>query len=358
MRIIDKLKALFFGTRKKEQQLFLPDNDEFANEDIRTRYAVRPVKNPREPALEECIEEFIKQYRLQEDISPENPNKSYNAFRRMFCDQPEPMGNNYKNQQSLMKFVKKHGGRTSTQYSNDRAVFMHISGEIGIDEKKNHEVEKLYINCERKDISLLAGVIYREIRNVAGEKLQMKCISEQYFRDDEQREGEKTIKNYQRNDKIVIYAVDHKMAEIITEKINALRLKKTKLFATVKAVPLLPKKCGFIGVGKENRGASAKTPLGYASGRTYNEFLSDIMFQSIVAGFDENISGTSSGHDSNPEERMSQYVSIYNNMIPDQRNAIISKSRGIFLQICRENNVNTIYTPTITGRNQTVQKSL
>lgn len=358
MSIIDKLKAWVFGTQKKEQQLFLPASDEFVNKDIKTTYAVKTVKNPREPALEECIEEFIKQYGLQENINPESSNKSYNAFIRMFCNQPETMGNNYKNQKSLMNFIKKNGDMTATQYSNGRVVFMHISGKIGINEKKDHEVEKLYINCDRKDIALLTGAIYREIRGVAGEKLQMKCISEQYFSADEQREEEKEIKNYQRNDKIVIYAVNHKMAEVIAEKINALRLKKPELFATVKSVPLLPKKCGFIGVGKNNSRASAKTPLGYASGRTYNEFLSDIMFQSIVASFDENISGTSSGHNINPEERMSQYVSIYNNMIPEQRNAIISKSRDIFLQVCRENSVSTRETPITRGQEQTVGKIL
>lgn len=80
------------------------------------------------------------------------------------------------------------------------------------------------------------------------------------------------------------------------------------------------------------------------------------MLQSIVAGFDDNISGTSSGHELSPDERMSEYISIYGEMILEKRNAIISKSKEIFLQICRENNVNTIYTPT-NARENNLQKN-
>ena len=46
---------------------------------------------PKEHQLEECIAEFIKQYTIQEDINPKSNSKSYKAFRRLFCDQEEPI---------------------------------------------------------------------------------------------------------------------------------------------------------------------------------------------------------------------------------------------------------------------------
>lgn len=211
---------------------------------------------------------------------------------------------------------------------------------------------KLYINCDRKNIALLTGAIYREISTIAGEKLQMKCVSEQLYKDYKKREESKIIKNYQRNDKIVIYAENAEVAEKMAERIYQLRLKHPELFSETKTMPLLPKKYGFIGYGKETRGAHAKTPVGIASGKTYNDYMSDIMFQCIVAGFDDNISGTSSGHIDSPEERMSEYVKIYENMLPEQRNAIISKSKEIFLQVCKGSRVNTIYTPVVEEERQ------
>ena len=42
---------------------------------------------------------------------------------------------------------------------------------------------------------------------------------------------------------------------------------------------------------------------------------------------------------------MSEYVKIYSEMLSEQRNAILGKSKEVFLQVCRENRVNTIYTP-------------
>ena len=145
------------------------------------------------------------------------------------------------------------------------------------------------------------------------------------------------------------------MTEFIAKKINELRVEKPELFSTVRTMPLLPKMCGFIGVGKEELHQHAKTPIGYAAGSTYNDYLSDILFQSIVAGFDKKLSRTSSGHELSPEERMSEYISIYHEMIPEQKKEIINKSKEIFLQICRDNNVNTIYTPTSTRENQSAK---
>lgn len=257
-------------------------------------------------------------------------------------------GHNEREQEKLKKIVQKRGYIIGNQYSNNRNVFLHIMGKIGIDEHKDKDFVKLYINCDRKNIALLTGAIFGEICNVAGDKLQMKCISEQFLKEDKQRENSNQIKNYQRNDKIVIYAENDKKAEIIAEKIKNLRIKYPNLFSENKFTPLLPKKYGFIGYGKEKYNNQAKTPVGIASGRTYNEYMSDILCKCIIAGFDDNISGTSAGKSVEPEKRMSEYVRIYSEMLPEQRNAILSKSKEIFLQVCKAHGVNTIYTPVVT----------
>lgn len=85
MRIIENLKK-FFNIRQEKEQKYLPSGQE----NIRDKYRVQQLPNiPKEPTLEECMEEFIKQYSFQEDINSGSSNKSYNAFRRMFCDQEE-----------------------------------------------------------------------------------------------------------------------------------------------------------------------------------------------------------------------------------------------------------------------------
>lgn len=251
-------------------------------------------------------------------------------------------GHNEREQEKLEKIVKKRGYLIGNQYSNNRNVFLHIMGNLGV---KSHDVVKLYINCERKNIALLTGAIFGEICGMVGDKLQMKCISEQYMEEDKQREEANPIKNYQRNDKIVIFSESEREAEMIAEKIRELRIKYPNLFSEKKAMPLLPKKYGFIGYGKETYNSYAKTPVGIASGRTYNDYMSNIMFDCVVAGFDENICGTSTGHSIGPEQRMSEYVKIYNEMLPEQRLEILNKCKTFFLQVCKENGVNTIYTP-------------
>lgn len=90
MGIIDKLKE-FFESKSKRNQLYLPANEVFNDdvEDIKQTYRVKLPKKEKEPTLEACIEEFIKQYSLQEEINSNSSNKSYNAFRRMYCSHVE-----------------------------------------------------------------------------------------------------------------------------------------------------------------------------------------------------------------------------------------------------------------------------
>lgn len=342
MNILDKIKEFFQKLQKKDQTLYLPVNNTINNQKPINKYAVKLVGNPKEPTLEECIDEFIKQYLIQERDNPKRSGKAYRAFRGMFCTQEE-MGNNDKNQIRLKEFVRRQGYSIAHQFSNGRIAYMHISGKDGIDEKRDKEAEKLYINCDRKNIAVLTGAIFNKIRDIAGDKLQMKCISEQYMEEHIEEEERNAIKNYQRNDKIVIYAEDSIKAQKMAEKINELRTENPELFTAIKSTPILQKKLGFIGTAKNTMHFQAKTPSGYATGRTYNDFLSDVMLQSVVSAFDNELTGTSSGHDSYIEERMSQYVSLYPQMIPEQRNDIISKSKLAFLQICQENRINTTY---------------
>lgn len=89
MSIINRLKKIL-GI--KEEQLYLPVGKEKNNstKDFRGNLRMQQLpKNSQEPTLEECMEEFIKQYLLQEKINPESQNKPYNAFRRIFCNQEE-----------------------------------------------------------------------------------------------------------------------------------------------------------------------------------------------------------------------------------------------------------------------------
>lgn len=87
---------------------------------------------PREPSIEECIEEYIKQYSVQEELKPGSSymSKSYRAFRRMFCDKKENEGNNKKNQSKLYNKLRKLGYivdyQTSGSDKEDKLVYMHI----------------------------------------------------------------------------------------------------------------------------------------------------------------------------------------------------------------------------------------
>lgn len=91
MNIIEKLKKLL-GI--KQDKLYLPIIEEKQNiaKEFNEKYRVKQLLQiPKEPSLEECIVEFLKQYHLQEKINHDSRHKSYKAFIRMFCDQEEEM---------------------------------------------------------------------------------------------------------------------------------------------------------------------------------------------------------------------------------------------------------------------------
>ena len=226
-------------------------------------------------------------------------------------------------------------------------MLLHIyRGKNGIESNKwENKTEKLYINCDRKNIALLTGAIIKEIKGVVGDKLQMKYLCEQTLSDFIENEKNNPIKNYQRNEKIVIYAEDHDKAEIIADLINQLRIKQPQLFSTTKVNPLIPKKYGFIGIGKELDNDYAIFPSGVASGVTCNDYMADIMLQSIVSGFDEHFKIDYNNCTESISERMTQYVSIFSEMKEEQKKEILGQCKQIFLESCKKSKVNTVYTP-------------
>ena len=66
MKIIDVLKKIL-GIKPNQEQLYLPvsqENDETHKFRQNCRIQQQLPNNPKEPTLEECMDEFIKQYSL------------------------------------------------------------------------------------------------------------------------------------------------------------------------------------------------------------------------------------------------------------------------------------------------------
>lgn len=311
--------------------------------DFRKKYKVPPTPNLREPSFEECIDAFINKYLFINNLNPDNDTIDYSAFISIFCDKEEDIGSNFKEQQKLMQLVKQQGYQTAPQISDDRIIFIHISGKDGLNEKKDLDMVKLYINCDRKNISLITNLIFQKIRIIVGTKLQLKCISEQYVDWCKEAENNSVIKNYQRNDKIVIYAENPHMAELIAEQINELRREHPELFSSEKTLPFIPKKYGFIGFVSKKSSDYARTPLGIASGSTYNDYISNLIFCCTISGFDKYFGIDSHSNRDNVEERMIKYAELYQNMTQTEKSVILRNIKEIFEQVSRDSNVQTSY---------------
>jgi len=350
MGIKELLTSMLPGFLKKEIPALPTEVKESSG--FGSGFYIKPIKTPEEPTLKECIEEFIAQYLIQERVNPNSTSKAYKAFRRMFCSEEEDIGKNEKKQNDLHKIVRRNNDSLGSQISNDRLTFMHISGRNGLSEKTSPEMEKLYINCDRRNIAALAKEIYMRIRGIAGEELQMKFLSEQIYKSLNQAdETNKPIKNYQRNDRIVIYAKDHRKTEMFAEEIKELRREKPELFSTTKSLPLLPKKHGFIGIARGDSLFCAKTPFGILSAQTYNKLLANVMFESVVAAFDMEKFGyvlINGSEETTPiDERMRTYVENFDKMSQKQRDDVVNCGAELFVDFCRDNNISTVYTPDI-----------
>ena len=347
MSILDKLKEFFKNIGKKEQPK-LPESTKTRIEQevsFRDKYRVNQLPTLREPSFEECVDEFIKQYNFQNEVNPDRYGKAYRAFRRMFCDEEEYIGNNFKEQEKLIEKIEGKTKRKTkdkkysiaSQASNGRRSFIHISGEKGLDEFEDLNLEKIYINCERKNIALLAGIIFDSVKVILGDRLQMKFLAEQ----DPEKETE--TKNYQRNEKIVLYVENHEIALRIAEVINGIRSKRPELFSSKKTLPFLSKKFGIVGIDGKRKSNLVVTPAGKAGGSTYNDYISDIFEKCIIAGFDEDIGTDWQENTDDLEERMGTYAEIYQDMDESQRAIIMRNIRRIFGQVSKEYNINTVY---------------
>lgn len=347
MNIFDRIKSFFNKNQLKElPQGVISVNDE--NVWRRSlRYDINENNNDtlKEPSLEECIKEFIEQYgKVLKEDSIQPKNRSYAAFERMFCGEEERAGKNEINQKKLMNYVSKNKNlRTDFQQSNNRTVFLHIQGDEGINTKEDTEMEKIYLNCKRENIALLAKGILNKIEKPCGNKLQMKYVAEQIFDEDKRTELSKEIKNYQRNDKIVIYSKDSNMTNTITEKINELKKEKPNLFSEDKYLPMMPKKYGFIGVVGNNKFESIDTYMGTITGETYNEYMSNIMSNSILIGFDKTIGVDKDIKSTN--EQLATCVEKFNKLNEKGKKEVIENSGKMFKKICAVKNIDTVYTP-------------
>ena len=291
----------------------------------------------KQPSIEECIAEFIKQYDIQEKNNPDSSKKAYHAYLRMFCEE-EDLGDNLANQKKLGEFLHRKGYETGFQHSDDRLFYYHIAGENGIKEENTPNLHKIYINCERKYISIITAAIFKCIRKIAGDKLQMKCISEQmngYGLD----EDEKEIKNYQRNDKIVIYAENEEKAKEICNAISLLKLKNPKVFKGIKKTPLLKNQDGFMVVTSKNLYNYVQTPVGTAAGATFNDYISDILYNSVIATFDKELKIDNNKKKYRLDERMREYSRIFSEMEDEQKNRIIKNCKDLFVNLCNEANI-------------------
>ena len=317
MSIIERIKKLF--KKAEEEQQLLTDGSQTTNtkDEFRKKYRVDQTNIPVEPSLESCFKEYIEQYLLQEEIKPgaSMADKSYRAFRRMFCSDEEEIGKNSKNQEDLDNKIRKPG--------RDK-----------------------YINCDRKNIAQLTGKIIEGIRGIAGDRLTIKYINEPDIKEYKENEAKSQIKNYQRNEKIVIYAENHEKAEMMADAINQIRLENPKLFSRKKIIPLLPKKYGFIGIGKEQPGQHARFPSGIASGKTINDYMADMMLNSVISAFDDYFDQDANISEESNEERLKQYMEVFPQM-GDCQQEIIGRCENIFMDVCSKSKVNTVYPPVI-----------
>lgn len=231
-----------------------------------------------EESLEDCILEYIFQYQKQVQ-NGENNNVSYKAFTRMFYDEREDAENNAEYQQKLKdKIYKNKKYRIDGQYSSrGKPIFYHISQNTPESEKitdKDENMNKIYLNCERKDIARLTGEILKKIDKIDRCTFKMKFLAES-------DETEKS-KRYQRNDKIVIYTDNDIDKERIISSIIDLKRKKPELFSDKKKLPLMPKINGFIGCIKQGKN-TVSTPLyDYVPADTYNSKLAKIMEDCMI----------------------------------------------------------------------------
>ena len=315
-----------------------------------------------EPSFEACIEEFIWQYLIQNEINKNSLSKPYRAFIRMFCYNVELEGSNFVHQKKLYNFAKKLGYSCGSQEGDGRIPFIHIDGEDSQKEYKWPNMVKLYLNCDRRNIALLATEVLKKIHGIAGTELHMKFSCEQIEQDCINNERNAPIKNYQRNDKIVIYAKNQEKALQYAEAINEIRKEHPELFLSQKKVPnmlpFIPKAYGIMGIAAKKPADYIRIPAEetgegeyYINGSTYNEFIANLFEYCIVAGFDEAV-GQFKDKTKDVGKRMDYYASEYSSLNQNEKAIVHGKIKRIFEKICIANNIKTSYTEHLLDQNK------
>lgn len=314
---------------------------------------VESIQPPKDPTLEECIAEFIKQYSIQKSYNTSDDRIAYSSFISMFCPKEEA-GSNKENQNKLNDHIHECGFHASYQFVSNGISYIHfIDADSYFDEYTDFNMEKLYINCPRKDVARLTNIIFDTIKPMQDQglisKFQLKCVSEQY--DELKTLYDDTIKKptelYQRNEKIVIYSENHTQCMSIADQIGALQSQCPDLFSEIKSVPLIPKANNFVSIAPCFYDKLLTTPLGVTHARTYSDLLAQTMLHSIVSGFD-NFHGHGNYTKNTPlMERMSQYADEYvNGFLPKEiLDGMISSCKASFFSICQNNEIDTVYTP-------------
>ena len=101
MKVLEILKNFFKMNRKnKDQKLITDGNDVVKTNDFKKSLYVGDIDVKKQPSIEECIAEFIKQYDIQEKNNPDSSKKAYHAYLRMFCEE-EDLGDNLANQKKI-----------------------------------------------------------------------------------------------------------------------------------------------------------------------------------------------------------------------------------------------------------------
>lgn len=354
MKFIDKIIDFLNKLKNHKTQKALPEATSDAERDaFLSKTRVSSVEPPRDKTLEECISEFIRQYSLHEAYNTPDDIIAYDSFVRMFCP-PEEAGENKQNQMALRDHIREHGFHASYQLASNGVAFIQLlDADDYFDDDKDFNTEKLYINCPRKDVAKLTSTIFDTVEPMQKQglisKFQLKCVSEQY--EELKPLYDDTIKRpaelYQRNDKIVVYTENHEEGQKIADKIGSLQSQYPEIFSEIRAVPLLPKANNFVSIAPNVNNQSITTSLGKSTVKTYSDLLSQVMLHSVVSGFD-----TFHGHgeytrNTPLRERMRQYADEYvNGFLPkDILDQMIQNCKESFIDICRKNKVNTLYTP-------------
>lgn len=207
--------------------------------------------------------------------------------------------------------------------------------------EENKNLEKIYLNCERKDIADLANEVFEVIKNLKDCPLKIGFVAE-----DNQTGANRA---YQRNDKIVIYTASAIDKERIMNAIMQLKIRKPKLFSDKKELPLMPKTNGFIGVTKQGENRIV-TPLYEkilpSSSSTYEGKLSVLMEDCLTASImevsesDEELFNSMAIHCGEDTQKC---LTTFKAMDTPMQERVTKKFKELLVESCKKSNLDISY---------------